>query len=168
MAGVGIGAGQFLFSDYSALFRKAKRELAALRDALDPDTLFNFLCTTEHIYDWITNDRRVKSLNNSAQALAEANTLHKGGAVNVIRELCNGVKHLDLWRAPPPIRKGPRHWFERPFSSVRRSRRLPLNEGETKILFDDGGNPVDLLDLGRQTLDAWRSFLGKYGLPVPP
>jgi hypothetical protein len=121
-----------------------------------------------HTYDWIRNDSRVKGALPTAEQEAEDIQYHDP-SVNTVRELCNGAKHLDLkGRALLSVRHKPRHWFERPFTSVRRSPRIPLDETETKFLVVIDGRSRDVLDVGQEALGRWRVFLRKYGLPVAP
>jgi hypothetical protein len=165
----GAGAGRFLWDDYFGLFAKAEGEMASLQAAMDPDVMFNFLCSVTHVSDWIMHDPGMQGL--PPQAAEDAEKLAKDPAVHAIRELCNGAKHLNLdrpKRSPPPVVRTARHWFERPFANLRRSPWLPRDETETKYLVDVNGQPRDVLDLGHEVLTVWRRFLESYQLPVPP
>jgi hypothetical protein len=163
---VGIGAGRFLWEDYRGLFVKAEREQASLRISMDHDVLFNYLCTVTHICDWIRNDPRVKGI---PAIEADADRIRRDPEAHAIRELCNGAKHLDLTgRALPPVLVSYKSWAERLITSVRRSRRMPLNEGETKVLVTVDGVARDVLDVAQSVLTKWRGLLTMHGLPVPP
>jgi len=58
--------GHFGWSDYLDIFAKALRDLAAVREDPNLDNLFNFLCTVNHVSDWIRNDARASPALQSA------------------------------------------------------------------------------------------------------
>jgi hypothetical protein len=89
-----MGVEMFSWSSYIDLLEKARRDLATLRatrTSLSMDDLFNFVCTSTHVCDWLTKDPRAISAAREAEDLSGGRT--GPTMANVVRQLCNGAKH---------------------------------------------------------------------------
>jgi hypothetical protein len=91
-----MGIAVFTWSSYVDLLGKARRDLTTLqakRTSMKMDELFNYVCTTTHIYDWLWKDKQ----NIPRAARKDAHDLSfdekKPSMVWVVRQLCNGAKH---------------------------------------------------------------------------
>jgi hypothetical protein len=130
------------------LFRKAERDFAAIDDCMNSDDLFNFLCTTNHLAEWCVDDVRTAAKQLQAQSTE----------LDLIRKLCNRSKHFEK----KPVH--PNTVVESGFG-VGRFGKGGFGVGEPSyVVRTDSGQEMNILDLARASLEAWRCFLAQRGL----
>lgn len=132
------------------LFKKAKQDFSELDKQVNSYDLFNFLCTTNHISDWVLNDPQI-----SQAAQRDAEKLKTNPKVAVVRQLCNHAKHLQAKSPTTRVQSG--------YGSGRYGVG-PYGVGEPSYEVDVDGQMVHVLDLGRDVLAEWEKLLTKHRL----
>lgn len=108
------------------------------------DFLLAFCQSCDALWDWLKND--------GAASKDELDALMKNNwCLRVCRDIANGSKHLRIDR--PKV--DPNFSIGREYCGTKRAERWFIIVGN---------DPLDILDLARQCVDTWRSFLKKRGL----
>lgn len=132
----------FEIENYIGLFKKAQFELSELDKGVDSYDLFNYLCTINHLYDWVEKECK-------PQAMPARN---KGDALHTIKQLCNRAKH-----------------FEKKSSHLETKVNIGYGAGRYGVKEYGTGEPsykvtvdskeIDVLTLCKEALEVWRKFL---------
>jgi len=130
----------FELASYKDLFIKARYDLGKLDELVNSYDLYNYLCTINHLYDWVKKETNVSP--------PERN---KGGTLEIVRLLCNRAKHFDKVNAPDTeVKKG--------FGTGRFGVGL-FGVGEPSYLVTIGDKQINLLTICKDAFDIWEKFL---------
>ena len=88
---------------YEQVLGKARRDLERLTPTTTAtmDDVFNFVLTAGHVWDWVHHDGRPGTLA-AWSDMADAIRVNPAHPVNVIYEVCIGLKHVIPNRPTPP------------------------------------------------------------------
>jgi hypothetical protein len=134
------------------LLRKSQLDFGRFDEEVNSHNVFNFLCTLNHIPDWVIKDETLPK-----DAREEAEKLKKEHDVNLIRQLCNRAKHFRKKASDPTTR------VQSGFGHGRFGKG-PFGVGEPSHEVKDGGTYVNVLHIGRRALTAWEQFFTRHGL----
>ena len=148
---------------YMEQFERAKRYHERLRKIIDAeylresteyyeDDVRSFFVHCYHVKDWIENDADSAQVSNKVKKHVDDTE-----SLRICREICHGVKHLELTKPP------------RPSPQWARDMRIQISEGPSgessghmtglrfRILHD--GEERDAFELATSAMEAWRSFI---------
>ena len=130
------------------LLKKAEHDIQCLDRVMNSYDLFNFLCTLNHIPDWILEPLKAEAL-----ALKRDNM-----NLDLVRKLCNRSKHFKKKENDPDtvVRSG--------FGQGRFGKG-GFGHGEPSyVVVDDSNNEINMLELAHSALETWWKFFGEKGL----
>ena len=136
----------FELQSYKDLYAKAQYDFARLDELVNSYDLFNFLAAINHLHEWVVKETGKKCPTVS------------GDTLDIIRRLCNRAKHFDHAKNSPSteVREG---------YSMGRFGKGPYGVGEPSyVVTKDDGTVIHVLDLCKDALAIWDSFLKAEGL----
>lgn len=134
------------------LFKKAQHDFDKLNKLVNSYDLFNFLCTINHIEDWVEHDAKLKE-----QGVLPLGNRIDGSPLNTIRLLCNRAKHFEEKNSHPDtkVKKG--------YGMGRYGVGL-YGVGEPSYYVEHNGNDINVLELCKEALQLWEQHFLKCGL----
>jgi hypothetical protein len=78
----------FELESWTQLLDKAGHDLIELKLLVNPYSIFNCICTLNHVPDWISADPKFRHLS------AVVEEFKKDRNIDVVRQLCNRAKHF--------------------------------------------------------------------------
>lgn len=139
----------FELASYRDLFKKAEQDLAKLDKLVNSYDLFNYLCTINHLHDWVEKEVNITPPMRS-----------DGGTLDIIRKLCNRAKHFEKRDAPESsVKKG--------FGIGRYGVGL-CGVGEPSYTVTIEGKEIQVLELCKDAFGLWAIFLKANNLMEEP
>ncbi len=138
----------FELESYRDLYEKARHDFDKLNTEVNSYDLFNFLCTINHLSEWIEAETKEK-LHETLKSKDKLNPTLK-----TIRDLCNRAKH-----------------FEKSFNSIVQEISVQqgygmgrygvgkYGEGEPSYTVTVYGQKLDVLELCREALGIWEDWI---------
>jgi hypothetical protein len=133
------------------------------------DILYHFCCDAFHLRDWISNSR-LRQNNIQADLGRLLNTRGRGtsAALSACADVANGSKHLKLTRASYTTgrRRGHARVVDQ-IQGVRLPAKLPFHFGANYFAIEVRGVQRDALDVARDALNDWDTWLKGHGVRLP-
>src|ERR1700722_4838580 len=85
----------FELESWTDLLDKAGHDIIELKIQVNPFSLFNCICTLNHVSDWISADPKVQYLSGAVEEFK------KDRNIDVVRQLCNRAKHFHRRKDSP-------------------------------------------------------------------
>jgi len=144
----------FELQSYKDLFKKAQHDLAQLEKRVNSYDLFNFICTLNHLHDWVEAETGKNCPRD------------KGSDLELIQRLCNRAKHFRKVRSSEKgkvLETAPDTKVQRGFGISFYGRSFYGSGEPSYIITRDDGTEVTALVLCRSALAIWEDYLKREG-----
>jgi hypothetical protein len=135
----------FELVSWTDLLDKAGHDLIELKLQVNSYSLFNCICTLNHIADWISADPRYESLS------AQVDEIKKERNVEIVRQLCNRAKHFSRNKVSPTTQ------VHNGYGSGRYGLGN-YQEGEPSYLVEVDGSMLNVLDVLSAARSKWEAL----------
>jgi hypothetical protein len=168
----------FTWSSYLDPLRKARRDLARLNERIPStdadymDEVYSLVLTTNNVGEWVKHHSDQGKT--ASEKMYQARRDDPSHPVQVMRDLCNGLKHAEPWTDTPEATvvatrsKKTRVRGREPSGLRSPTNPMRVRGGGSRISYvvKVAGERLSVVLVAAQALEAWDAVLAEHGLPA--